>query len=135
MIEGPAQQPRFKSRRGPQTARVRFDQRHAEKAEAWNEGKMTLPQLGKVKLRGRALPTAMPKLVTVARAAAERHWASFAVDEFIASVLRARRKSVGLDVGITHIATLSTGETLENPRTLTNHLDQLKRAPIRWFHS
>ena len=45
---------------------------------------MVLPGLGAVKLRGRALPAAIPKLVTVPRETAERYRASFAVEEAIA---------------------------------------------------
>ena len=65
-FEGRAQLPRFKSeRRAAQRARVGFDARHVSKVRAWNEGRMVLPQLGSVKLRGRRLPAARPKMVAV----------------------------------------------------------------------
>lgn len=36
--------------------------------------------------------------------------------------------SVGIDVGLTHFATLSNGETIENPRYLKEELPELRRA-------
>ena len=90
-----------------------------------------LPGLGAVKLRGRALPAAAPKLVTVSRDTAGRYWASFAVEEAIAAPPPAPRPSVGLDLGIAHLATLSTGEALENPRHLPARLASLERLQQR----
>ena len=124
--------PRFKSRRGAQRVRVAFDQRHAGKVRAWLEGRMVLPGLGAVKLRGRALPTAMPKLVTVSHDTAGRWWVSFTVDEVIETMALARRASIGVDVGVRHLAVLSTGEAVVNPRTLCGHLVQLARLQQRF---
>ena len=123
---GRARLPRFKSRRGAQAARVRFDQRHAGKIRAWLEGRMVLPGLGAVKLRGRALPATAPNLITVSRDTAGRYWASFAVEEAITPARPAPRPSVGLDLGVAHLATLSSGEAVENPRHLQAHLASLK---------
>jgi putative transposase len=41
-------------------------------------------------------------------------------------------QTVGVDVGVTSFATLSTGEEIENPRHLKNAMDNLKRQQ-RWF--
>src|SRR5215510_1801248 len=41
-------------------------------------------------------------------------------------------QTVGVDVGVTSFATLSTGEEIENPRHLKNATDNLKRQQ-RWF--
>ena len=51
---GRARLPRFKSRRSAQRVRVTFDQRHAGKVRAWLEGRIVLPELGAVALRGRS---------------------------------------------------------------------------------
>ena len=37
-----------------------------------------------------------------------------------------REEAVGLDVGLLHFATLSTGETIENPRLYRKGLKRLK---------
>ena len=121
-FDGRARLPVFKSRRSAQRVRVRFDQRHAGKVRAWLEGRMVLPGLGAVKLRGRRLPKAMPKLVTVSRDAAGHYWVSFAVEATLATPAPPRRRSVGIDLGVSHLATLSTGALVENPRPLTRHL-------------
>lgn len=42
-----------------------------------------------------------------------------------------KKKSIGIDVGIKHFATLSTGETIANPRHLKNSLKRLKRLQRR----
>ena len=128
---GRARLPRFKSRRGAQRARVGFDARHAGKVRAWLTGRLVLPGLGAVKLRGRTLPRAMPKLVSVTLDAAGRYWVSFAVDEAIAQPAPAMHPSVGIDVGVAHLATLSTGEHVENPRALAKHLARLARLQQR----
>ena len=123
--------PRFKSREHAQSTRIKFDQRHASKARAWLAGTLALPKLGAVNLRGRTLPKAMPKLVTVSRDSCDRHWVSFVVDETIAPIAPPVNASVGGDLGIAHLATLSTGEHIENPRALQRHLEKLKRLQQR----
>ena len=128
---GRARLPRFKSRRGAQRARVRFDPRHAGKVRAWCQGCMVLPELGAVKLRGRPLPAAVPKLVTVSRDAAGRYWASFAVEEPPVPAAPASFPSIGIDFGVARLATLSTGEVVENPRPLAGHLTRLHRLQQR----
>ena len=125
LFEGRARFPKFKSRHGDQRVRVRFDARHTGKAHAWLEGRVVLPQLAQVKLRGRSLPKAMPKLVTVSRDACARYWVSFVVDEPIERMAPAPNVSVGIDVGITSLVTLSNGEKIENPRHLEQHLAKL----------
>ena len=122
---GRARFPRIKSKHGPQRARVRFDARHTGKAFAWTSRRMVLPQLETLKLRGRKLPKAMPKLVTVSRDPCGRYWVSFVVEETIERMAPAPSVSVGIDVGVTSLVTLSTGEKVENPRVLEQHLVKL----------
>ena len=126
-----ARYPRFKSRRGTQSTRVCIDHRHVGKVAAWSEGTMVLPGIGRVKLRGRALPEAMPKMVTVSRDAAGRYWASFAVEEEVKPASEPVRYSVGIDVGARNLATLSCGERIENPRSLRRHAARLAKEQQR----
>ena len=126
-----ARYPRFKSRRGTQSARVCVDHRHAGKVAAWSEGTMVLPNIGPVKLRGRALPSTMPKMVTVSRDATGRYWTSFAVEEEVKPAPEPVRYSVGIDVGARYLATLSSGERIENPRSLQRHAARLAKEQQR----
>lgn len=87
--------------------------------------------LGAVKLRRRALPAALAKLVTVARDVTGRYWVSCAVEDTIEAIGPVRSLSVGTDLGIARLAALSTGETLENPRTL----GKLPRYALSACHS
>ena len=130
-FDGRARYPRFKSRRGTQSARACIDHRHVGKVGAWSEGTMVLPNIGRVKLRGRTLPATMPKMVTVSRDAAERYWASFAVEEEVKQAPEPVRYSVGIDAGARYLATLSCGERIENPRSLRRHAARLAKEQKR----
>ena len=73
----------------------------------------------------------MPKLVIVSRDPTGRYWVTFAVDQAPEAMPTAVHASVGVDMGITHLATLSTGERIENPRNLETHRQQLGRLQQR----
>ena len=93
-----------------------IDARHVGKAKAWRSGALKLPQLGTVKLKGRKLPKAMPKMVTVSKDTTGRYWVSFAVTKHPGTTPRPEQWSIGIDLGISCFAVLSTGERIENPR-------------------
>lgn len=58
-----------------------------------------------------------------------RWWASLCVErETPNPVNPAKLGPVGVDLGISHLAVLSTGEIIENPRPLKNSLTKLKKA-------
>lgn len=58
-----------------------------------------------------------------------RWWASLCVErETPSPVNPAKLGPVGVDLGINHLAVLSTGEVIENPRPLKNSLTKLKKA-------
>ncbi|MEW8046501.1 MAG: RNA-guided endonuclease TnpB family protein [Candidatus Thiodiazotropha sp.] len=119
--------PRFKKRGHAESVRFVFDHRHAGKVKAWlKDGEMTLPKLGKVKLRDASnLPAAMPKMVTVSKDPAGRYFASFAVEEEIdAKPIHGR--AIGIDMGVASLATLSDGSKIENPRFLDKLDAQLR---------
>lgn len=135
---GRARYPRFKSRRGPQSVRVCIDARHGGKVRAWTAGTnerpqrhLVLPQLGAVKLRGYNLPSQMPKMATVSRDAAGRYWVSFSVEGAIPEAPPPVRSSIGVDAGARRLATLSTGERIENPRSLRRYAAQMKHLQQR----
>ncbi|RZT77898.1 putative transposase [Micromonospora violae] len=115
--------PRFKSRRRS-TASVRFTT-GAIRVEP-DRMHVVLPRLGRLKLHESARKlarrvdngTARIMSATVRRGGGRWH-VSFTVDVERAERFPARPRSVvGVDVGITHLAVLSTGELVDNPRHL-----------------
>lgn len=74
----------------------------------------------------RELPS-VPSSVTIIREADGRYCASFVV-EVAPTPLPASRNDVGVDLGLARLATLSTGEVIENPRHLRRQARALARA-------
>src|SRR5262249_16436740 len=68
-----------------------------------------------------------PTTVTVSRDMAGRYFVSFLVDEEIAA-LPPCEAAVEIDVGVKDLASLSTGETIANPKYLARRARCLKRA-------
>jgi putative transposase len=87
-----------------------------------------LPKLGKIKYRNsRALPAdALIKRAAVSQQA-DGWYVSLCVETDIAPLPVAANASVGIDVGIKALATLSTGETIANPK----HLQQAQQRLVR----
>ena len=128
---GRARYPRVKRRRSAQSVRVTLDWRHTGKTNAWQCGQLVLPGLGHVRLRGRALPRARPKMATVRRDACGRYWVAFTVEMKQPPPVRAVFDSVGVDLGVHRLATTSRGEMYDNPRALARHADTLKKHQQR----
>ncbi|ULR52076.1 RNA-guided endonuclease InsQ/TnpB family protein [Streptomyces deccanensis] len=120
--------PRFKSRRDARQS-IRFT------ANArWgitDSGRLNLPKIGAVKVKwSRTLP-ATPTSVTVIKDSAGRFFASFVIDTDPAedaARMPATDQSIGIDLGLTHFAVLSTGEKIDSPRFLRRAEKKLKRA-------
>ena len=74
----------------------------------------------------RVLPS-VPSSVTVIREADGRYYASFVV-EVADTPLPQTASDVGIDLGLTNLAVLSTGEVIENPRYLRRKARALARA-------
>jgi len=75
------------------------------------------------------------KTVSISMTPTGKYFASVLVDDGKPEPEQKKRinssKTVGVDVGITHFATLSTGEKVENPKYLTRALRKLRRAQRR----
>ena len=107
-FEKRAKFPRFKSRHGKQSARFRAG------GFSLKGGKLFLAKIGLFKVKwSRALPAAASS-VTILRNKAGQYYASFVVEVQQRSV-KAQRKSIGVDLGITTFAHLSTGERVKSP--------------------
>ncbi|GAA4540270.1 RNA-guided endonuclease TnpB family protein [Streptomyces collinus] len=120
--------PRFKSRKDTRQS-IRFT------ANArWNitdSGRLNLPKIGAVKVKwSRTLP-ATPSSVTVIKDSAGRFFASFVIDTdpaADANRMPDTDQSIGIDLGLSHFAVLSTGEKIDSPRFLRRAERKLKKA-------
>ncbi|MGI5288867.1 RNA-guided endonuclease InsQ/TnpB family protein [Nonomuraea polychroma] len=117
--------PVFKSRK-----RARASAEYTRSAFRWRDGQLTLAKMD-VPLAivwSRPLPDgARPSTVTVSRDAAGRWFVSILVEETI-HPLNPIEQMVGVDAGLSTLATLSTGEKIANPRHERRHRHALARA-------
>jgi transposase len=115
--------PRFKTRRHEQTIRFTRNSRF----RLTLSGRLSLPKVGEVRVRwSRPLPSD-PSSVTVTLDGAGRFHASFVVK--VRDVpLPATGGAVGVDLGLTSFAALSTGEKVDNPRWLRRREKALRRS-------
>jgi putative transposase len=87
---------------------------------------VSLPKLGVARLAESLPDVPRPDLVTLSRDAAGRYHVSFAV-EVEAPSLPVRQRSVGVDLGVKSLATLSTGEKIPNSRRYQARLRYLRQ--------
>ncbi len=108
-----ARYPKFKSRK-----KSRASAEYTRSGFSWRDGRPTLAKMSEpLDIRwSRPLPDgAEPSTVTVSRDAAGRWFVSLLVEETIPPVTETEAV-VGVDVGLSALATLSTGEKVTNPR-------------------
>ena len=120
-----AKYPAFKSRK-----RSRASAEYTRSAFRWRDGRLTLAKMGAPLdiVWSRPLPEgAEPSTVTVSRDAAGRWFVSLLVEEKIAP-LPPVEQSVGVDAGLTALATLSSGEQIANPRHERRERRRLAKA-------
>jgi putative transposase len=127
---GRARYPRFKSRRGRQSAtytRSAFSMRggmlRLAKTNAALRYVWTWPDIDPGSLD--------PTSVTVAKDPAGRWFVTFHVDAPDPVPIPATRQQVGLDLGLTDLAVLSTGEKIPHPKDWERHEKRLKRYQRR----
>lgn len=109
-----AKYPRFTSRKKSRTSAE-----YTTSAFRFRDGKLTLAKMTEPLdiVWSRPLPEgASPSTVTVSRDAAGRWHVSMLVEDPSVQPLPATDAVVGIDVGLDHLLTLSTGERVSNPR-------------------
>jgi putative transposase len=118
--------PRFKSRR-------RFD---SYTFPSWGDGckltdarRLYLQGVGHLKVKWHRPPDGTIKTATVKRQAG-KWFVCFSI-EYVADAVPGRNERVGIDVGLTDFATLSTGETIANPRHYRTAQGRLRIAQRR----
>jgi putative transposase len=120
-----AMYPTFKSRK-----KSRAGAEYTRSGFRWREGELTLAKMdAPLDIRwSRPLPEgAQPSTVTVSRDAAGRWFVSILSEEKIRP-LDPVQGAVGVDAGITSLATLSTGEKIVNPRYERSDRRKVARA-------
>jgi putative transposase len=122
-----ARYPRFKSKR-----RSKASAEFTRSAFRWRDGKLYVAKLGEPldSRWSRPLPDgAEPSTVTVSRDRAGRWFVSISVeDPTLPDALPRSDSAVGIDVGLNHLAVLSTGEAVTNPRQEQRDRQRLARA-------
>ncbi|MGW1023832.1 RNA-guided endonuclease InsQ/TnpB family protein [Streptomyces sp. NPDC002577] len=109
-----AKYPRFKSRK-----KSRRSAEYTTSAFRFRDGKLTLAKMAEPLdiVWSRPLPErATPSTVTVSQDSAGRWFVSMLCEDPGVQPLPATDTAVGIDVGLDHLLTLSTGEKIANPR-------------------
>ena len=89
-------------------------------------GGWVLPKLGVLKLAESPPKVGRPDLMTLSRDALGRYHVSFSA-QVEAESLPIMQRSVGVDLGLTHLATLSSGEKIPNPKRYHARLRYLRQ--------
>ncbi|MFF9803020.1 RNA-guided endonuclease InsQ/TnpB family protein [Streptomyces rochei] len=121
-----AKYPRFKSRK-----KSRKSAEYTASGFRFRDGRLTLAKMAEPLdiVWSRPLPDgAKPSTVTVSQDAAGRWFVSLLCEDPHVTPLPATDSAVGIDVGLEHLLTLSTGEKIANPRHERRDRDRLARA-------
>ncbi|MER7474903.1 RNA-guided endonuclease TnpB family protein [Micromonospora sp. NPDC000018] len=117
--------PRFKSKR-----RSRASAEFTSSAFRWKDGQLTLAKMTEPLhiVWSRSLPEGQsPSTVTVSRDSAGRWFVSLLCEDQV-EALPTAGNAVGIDAGLAHLLTLSTGEKITNPRHERADRARLARA-------
>jgi putative transposase len=121
-----AKYPRFKSKK-----KSKKSAEYTTSGFRFRDGKLTLAKMSEPLdiVWSRPLPEeARPSTVTVSQDAAGRWFVSLLCEDPAVRPLPATGTAVGIDVGLTHLLTLSTGEEITNPRHERRDRARLARA-------
>ncbi|HEX3639995.1 MAG TPA: transposase, partial [Ktedonobacteraceae bacterium] len=126
-FEGRSKYPTFKKKLGNQSAT------YASNAFTWEDGQLTLAKMDEplALTFHRDMPKGCkPSSVTVCKDCANRYFVSMLVEEDI-KPLPIVNAHVGLDLGLTSMVILSTGEAVGNPRYYAKDEKRLAKAQRR----
>jgi putative transposase len=121
-----ARYPRFKVKK-----KSRASAEYTSSAFRFRDGRLTLAKMADPLdiVFSRPLPEgASPSTVTVSRDSAGRWFVSLLCEDPTVTPLPATPAAVGIDVGLDHLLTLSTGEKIANPRHERRDRERLARA-------
>ncbi|MBA3241873.1 MAG: IS200/IS605 family element transposase accessory protein TnpB [Acidobacteria bacterium] len=116
--------PRFRSYK-------RYDSfTYAQSGFSLTGSKLRLSKIGSLRIKLHRLIEGKIKTLTITRSATGKWYACFSV-EVEPQPFPANNKAVGIDVGLNHFATLSTGEQIANPRFFRMDEKALAKAQRR----
>jgi putative transposase len=116
--------PKFKSKK---KSRQSF-QLHQGYNINFDAGCLKLPKIGDVECRYHRIFDGIPKTITISRNTG-KYFVSILVDDGLEMPAKQDyddNSTIGIDLGLTHFAILSTGEKIDNPKYLKNSLCRLK---------
>ena len=122
-FEKRAEYPTFKKKSGKQLAE------YTSSAFKWDAGNrnLSLAKMGRLNVRWSRTFKSVPTTVTVEKDAAGRYFVSLCLEETI-QPLPKTGESIGVDLGINRLATLSNGQRIHNPRHTNKCSRKLARA-------
>ena len=90
--------------------------------------KIQLPRIGKIRIKEKRKKYYDGRILSVTiRRRADRWFVSITVEEEITECTLLNEETVGVDLGIKTLATLSNGSTISNPRALGKRIKRLKK--------
>lgn len=115
--------PRFHSKHGKQSAEYTLS------GFRWNitNKTLTIAKIGRLHVKWSRVFTSSPSTVTITKDCAGRYFVSLCLNEPAKTALPKTGKQVGVDLGISRLATLSDGTRIANPRHTTRHARKLAR--------
>lgn len=118
-----ANYPRFRSKKGNQSVQ------YSVKGFKFDRDKQTLAisKVGRLRVKWSRGFTSMPTTVTITKDCAGRYFVSLCLDEPAKDALPKTGNKVGIDLGISRLATLSNGERIANPRHTVKNAAKLCR--------
>ena len=114
--------PSFKKKRNKQTAEYTIS------AFKWDDvnKNLVLSGLGRLNIRWSREFKSSPTTVTIIKKPSGRYFVTLCLDEEVEKLPKTG-KTVGVDLGVSRLATLSNGERIANPRYLGGNLSKLAR--------
>jgi putative transposase len=122
-FDGRSKYPKFKKKTHRQSAKF------SKRAFTYRNGVLSVAKIGKLKVRwSRDIPHGVnPSSITVSRSPSGKYFVGLTLELPDPDPLQENSKSVGVDLGISTLATLSNGETVENPKHTNRNAKRLAR--------
>ncbi len=114
--------PKFKSKRHHQSYKTNNNNGNI----AICDGKVKLPKIGWIRLKRHRKMAGLIKSATISKTATGKYYISILCEIEIQPYPKTN-STVGIDLGLSHFAILSTGEKIENPRFLISASKKLRR--------
>jgi putative transposase len=122
--------PRFKSRH-------RYNSlEYAAVGQYWVDGKIRVPNMGRIRCRGRLLPEGQQRMLRIIRRGSGWYAQVVLNDRKQPPTTGPVKSAIGIDVGLNHFAAMSDGAIIDNPRwgrKSANKLRALQRRVSRRY--